>query len=48
MVKPNGVFAISGIINSQVEEITKIYIKYLKLNPPVLKEEWCLISGVKL
>lgn len=48
MVKPNGVFAISGIINSQVEEITQIYQKYFKLNPPVLKEEWCLISGVKL
>lgn len=47
MVKPNGVFAISGIITSQADEIMELYGKYFNLDKPISKEEWCLISGTR-
>lgn len=45
MVKPGGLFAISGIIEQQTQELCEIYSKYFELKEPIFKEEWCLISG---
>ncbi len=47
MVKPNGKFAISGIIQSQCEELVKIYSEWFELDEPVFKEEWVRISGIR-
>lgn len=47
MVAPNGLFAISGIIESQCSEMVNIYQKWFKLDEPMTKEEWCRINGIK-
>lgn len=47
MVKPNGIFAISGIIESQCAELKEIYSQWFELDEPCFKEEWCRISGRK-
>ncbi len=47
MVKPNGKFAISGIIQNQCEELVKIYSEWFELDEPVFKEEWVRISGIR-
>ncbi len=48
MVTPGGSFALSGIIASQCAEIREIYAKWFRLDEPVFREEWCLVSGVRL
>src|SRR5574344_220494 len=47
MVKPNGLFAISGIIESQSEELKNIYSQWFDIDDICFKEEWCRISGKK-
>ncbi len=45
MVKPNGLLAISGIIESQLEELENIYSQWFTLDKSATKEEWCRITG---
>ena len=47
MVLPGGQFALSGIIESQCNEMMEIYSQWFELDPPVFKEEWCRITGVR-
>ncbi len=47
MVAPDGIFALSGIIKSQCDEIIKIYSQWFDMNEPKFKEEWCLVSGTR-
>ena len=47
MVNNGGKFALSGIINTQCKEISDIYSQWFDMDPPVEREEWCLLSGKK-
>ncbi|SFP58889.1 ribosomal protein L11 methyltransferase [Ruminobacter amylophilus] len=47
MVNPGGLFAISGIIENQCQELMEIYSQWFDLDEPVFKEEWCRITGKK-
>ena len=42
-----GKIALSGILESQEEDIKKIYSKWFDFNPPIIKDGWVLISGTK-
>ena len=47
MVNPGGLFAISGIIENQCQELMEIYSQWFDLDEPVFKDEWCRITGRK-
>ncbi len=47
MVNPGGLFAISGIIENQCQELMEIYSQWFDLDEPVFRDEWCRITGRK-
>ncbi|MGN1392564.1 MAG: 50S ribosomal protein L11 methyltransferase [Succinivibrionaceae bacterium] len=47
MVKKGGLFAISGIIDTQADEMKNIYSQWFNIDSIIYKDEWCRISGSK-
>ncbi len=47
LVKSNGRILLSGILRSQVNEITCAYQTYFNLDPVSIREEWISISGIR-
>ncbi|AJR06870.1 50S ribosomal protein L11 methyltransferase [Photobacterium gaetbulicola] len=47
LVKDNGLLAISGVLESQAEDVATYYSDELSLDPIAAREEWCRISGRK-
>ncbi|HIP76144.1 MAG TPA: 50S ribosomal protein L11 methyltransferase [Psychromonas hadalis] len=47
LVKPNGLLALSGILEQQAGELIGVYSQWFKMNPANLKEEWAQLSGEK-
>lgn len=47
LVKPTGKLVLSGILTEQAESVEAAYSRYLSIDPPVAKEEWCRIDGCK-
>lgn len=47
LVKPEGDLAISGILESQAEDVATYYAPSIALDPIVADQEWCRISGKK-
>ncbi|HYE34157.1 50S ribosomal protein L11 methyltransferase [Methylocaldum sp.] len=47
-VRPGGRLALSGILATQVETVRSAYASRFDFSPPVLREEWALLTGVKL
>ncbi|MCG8487374.1 MAG: 50S ribosomal protein L11 methyltransferase [Chromatiales bacterium] len=45
-IKPNGLFALSGILAEQSDEVAQHYLPFASLDPVKQMEEWILISGV--
>jgi len=45
LVKPGGKIILSGILNSQVNEIQSAYGPFFELDPPRAREEWVCIGG---
>jgi len=45
LTKPNGLIALSGILNDQTEMVAKAYRSDMSLEPPRQREDWALISG---
>lgn len=45
LIKPNGQLAMSGVLDSQAEDVANHYRDRLDINPIVEREEWCRISG---
>ena len=46
-VKPAGKLALSGLLESQAEEICQVYSQWFDLDPVAIEGEWCRVSGVK-
>lgn len=46
-VKPDGHIVLSGILDSQVQEVMDIYAQWFTLNPPVFEDGWACLSGVR-
>ncbi|USD40969.1 50S ribosomal protein L11 methyltransferase [Vibrio sp. SCSIO 43135] len=47
LVKPQGVLAMSGVLDTQAEDVANYYRDELQLDPIVEQSEWCRISGQK-
>ncbi|PSU31253.1 50S ribosomal protein L11 methyltransferase [Photobacterium lutimaris] len=47
LVKEGGLLAISGVLESQAEDVATYYGDELTLDPIAAREEWCRISGHK-
>ncbi|MCQ1059351.1 50S ribosomal protein L11 methyltransferase [Photobacterium sp. DNB23_23_1] len=47
LVKDGGLLAISGVLESQAEDVATYYGDELTLDPIAAREEWCRISGHK-
>lgn len=47
-VRPGGSLALSGILATQVENVRAAYASQFDFSPPVVCEEWALLTGAKL
>ncbi len=47
LVKPHGLMAISGILESQAPELLEVYSQWFAMNPATEREEWCRLDGIK-
>jgi ribosomal protein L11 methyltransferase len=47
-VRPGGRLALSGILATQAEMVRAAYASQFDFSPPVVREEWALLTGVKL
>ncbi|MGL6316148.1 50S ribosomal protein L11 methyltransferase [Vibrio sp. WXL103] len=47
LVKPNGLLAMSGVLDTQAEDVANYYRDELTIDPIVEQSEWCRISGQK-
>ncbi|MGU3847394.1 50S ribosomal protein L11 methyltransferase, partial [Vibrio diabolicus] len=45
--KPNGDLAMSGVLDTQAEDVANYYRDELHIDPIVEQSEWCRISGRK-
>lgn len=45
--KPGGKIALSGILETQVDDISQCYAKTITLDQPGLQEGWARVSGIK-
>ena len=45
LIKPNGQLAMSGVLETQAEDVANHYRNRLNIDPIVEREEWCRISG---
>lgn len=44
---PGGVLALSGILNSQAQEVAEAYSSDFELSAPVCREDWALLTGIR-
>ncbi|MCG3730803.1 50S ribosomal protein L11 methyltransferase [Vibrio cincinnatiensis] len=47
LIKPGGQLAMSGVLNTQAEDVANYYRDELGIDPIVEQEEWCRITGRK-
>ena len=47
LVKDHGHIALSGILETQAQEINGIYGQWFDMTAPNIREEWCQLSGIK-
>lgn len=47
LVKPNGLLAMSGVLDTQAEDVANHYRDAFNIDPIVEQSEWCRISGRK-
>ncbi|WP_341502134.1 50S ribosomal protein L11 methyltransferase [Gallaecimonas sp. GXIMD4217] len=45
-LKPGGLFALSGILDSQADDLVEHYQRYGRLDQVAIKDEWCRVSGI--
>ena len=46
-VAPNGVVALSGVLEEQAQQLQEIYGQYCKMDPIAVQEEWVRLSGTR-
>ncbi|RQW61687.1 50S ribosomal protein L11 methyltransferase [Vibrio viridaestus] len=47
LLKPSGMLAMSGVLDTQAQDVATYYSDELTLDPIVEQSEWCRISGIK-
>ncbi|WED26542.1 50S ribosomal protein L11 methyltransferase [Vibrio sp. DW001] len=48
LIKSKGLLAMSGVLDTQAEDVANYYRDELDIDPIVETEEWCRISGIKI
>lgn len=48
LIKPNGILAMSGVLDTQAEDVASYYRDELAIDPIKEMKEWCRITGQKL
>ena len=46
-VADNGVLALSGILEEQIDAVSAAYAPWLRIQPPVVKDGWALLTGAR-
>lgn len=47
LVQPGGKIILSGILATQAEECQKVYQSWFDITPPVFRNEWAMLEGVR-
>jgi ribosomal protein L11 methyltransferase len=47
LVRPAGLLALSGVLETQAVELEQIYGQWFEMDPTAVREEWCRLSGTK-
>ena len=47
MTHPGSVLLLSGILDEQVDTIMKTYSQHFELDPVMIKDQWCRVSGIR-
>ena len=47
LVRPGGLLALSGVLETQAVELEQIYGQWFDMDPTAVREEWCRLSGIK-
>ena len=47
LVKPSGQLALSGILESQWQDVAAAYSPWFELNDPVIEAEWVRLNGIR-
>ncbi|MGC9421933.1 50S ribosomal protein L11 methyltransferase [Vibrio sp.] len=47
LIKPGGQLAMSGVLNTQAQDVANYYRDELSIDPIIEQEEWCRITGRK-
>ena len=47
LVRPGGLLALSGVLETQAVELEQIYGQWFDMDSTAVREEWCRLSGVK-
>ncbi|MZI94221.1 50S ribosomal protein L11 methyltransferase [Vibrio sp. CAIM 722] len=47
LIKPNGQLAMSGVLDTQAEDVANYYRDELDIEPIIEMQEWCRITGLK-
>jgi ribosomal protein L11 methyltransferase len=47
LTKSNGDIILSGILENQADDVIKSYQKQFTMSPPIFKEEWTRLTGIK-
>ena len=47
LVRPGGLLALSGVLETQAVELEQIYGQWFDMDSTAVREEWCRLSGIK-
>jgi ribosomal protein L11 methyltransferase len=47
LVKPGGRLILSGVLSLQTQSLMDSYHPYFEMQPPVLRDEWVLVEGIR-
>lgn len=47
LVRPGGLLALSGVLETQAVELEQIYGQWFDMDATAVREEWCRLSGIK-
>jgi len=44
-VRPGGPLALSGLLQEQIEEVSRAYLPWFEMAPPQMEDDWVLLAG---
>ena len=47
LVKKGGHLALSGILGKQADDVRAVYSKWFEMDEPLIREDWCRLTGIR-